>query len=776
MAKIKIQQFKGLLNYGDLADSSLEYASQLSNVKIYPGYIESIGYKLNKIDIDIPSTENLIKIFYAFLDKDKFKNKVSGNNLIRDYIQDINKHKIIITEEEENDYSKYYIYVDDNKIDFVHIGSKNQTPQYENSNGILKIFFKETSYYLSKFERYIKRYVVTPVFSQWTFQEYNGIKINRLIHREQNNVFPFNIEQISSDPETTIPIRLEIVGTTLYQWQGVQFAVLSCRVINKLTDETIIYPSVNGYFNYILMMSSMQLYDDPPYYGYFFGANVREAEIITNFRPENFPGKIYDNKSYKGSFVQFYRNLEKTELFSYAEGEDFYLFGTNQAHTNYSNLILDNLEINLLKLQSYSNEFKFPAVTTSEFVVTINNSQGEYIHSVKSFDGYIENFLFKISGLDTSTIPEDITQINLYLSTKLKVTEDNLFEIKQHDLVLSISLVEDKLPNFPIYIDQLTPKGIYLVQRIGMPYSPVLYKLVDGFTQYKTINGISFAINNDRIYYPAVGNATVLNNIFYENNYIPSVEGQIITEISKKLGIIDTNKGIIQIIDFQPVETTLLFIPIINYDSKVKDYFDIIYTEEGTIFNTSDGILVTNSQNREIISNNIKNIIIENFDKSKIFYNRYKRELYYTYDNQLYIFNFSMFSWSSVTILDRLDGEIKDIIEDYEGNFYFVIIDNRNKMGIYKLEEYLTYASVKYSTINLGEITFKKAIKHISFDFEGEVIYNDIKRLSDRRVTTTIPINLLQRKFKDHLDIGYSFKGKIYSFEIDLDITPHIKY
>lgn len=765
MPKIPVRQFKGLLTYADLADSNLEYSNIFKDILVYPGYLESKRVGLSEINFPyIPSNEEIVSYKFVFLDIDKFQNQLEGILLKRVYSQNITKKELIVTEKTLSEsQSEYKIYLDSAVLEETHTGIPSQMPYIENINGIVKIFFKERSYWLSHYNRisFFYRYpgFHLPPNGNRTI---SGYKLKPLIYSyEEGNWFPFGIQAVNEDSDTIFG-NLEFVGRTLYEDNGLTFAVSSFRIKDS-SGQTITYPSRNGLLNFIL--ARHREYDNE----FYFLINKREKDIIKNLTDKlpSGPGS--------GSAFNFYRTMEPDWLMYEApSGESFYYVQTDN-FDDYSMIPLNGWEFSTLKLQSYSNDYKFNAATKSSFLVTINTSQGEFVHSVKDFGIVGSDHIYKVWALNTETLPEETIQINLYISTVSILFDNDVLDKREYEMVWSIPLVEGKTVNFPYYINKLSPSGIMLSQRIGTLFNKFTYKIVDGFDHYKTINGISFAVKDDKVYFPTVGNGKVLNNIFYEYNYIPNIEGQILSVINNRLAIIDVAKNITQIIDYQPVEGNMIFIPVANYELNVKNYFDIIESPEGVILNTSEGLLVVNSEGRQFISNQIKDIVKTNFNKSSIFYNTFLKELYYTYDDELYVYRIETQSWSYMTGLQKNEYIIKNVADDYDGNFYF-LVKNRRGYKLFKLDYIDSVGTIGYRFLDFNENSYKKSLLSISFDHRGEILFDGKKRLSLQRKVDNIPLSFLKRKYKDYIEFDFSFKGKLYSFEISIDVTPYIKY
>lgn len=220
----------------------------------------------------------------------------------------------------------------------------------------------------------------------------------------------------------------------------------------------------------------------------------------------------------------------------------------------------------------------------------------------------------------------------------------------------------------------------------------------------------------------------------------------------------------------------MIFIPVADYDIRVKNYFDIIETPEGTLVNNSEGILLIANEQRAFISNQIKDIVKNNFDKSSIFYNNYSKELYYTFDNELYIYRFETQSWSYFKDLNKPDFKIKDVSDDYSGTIYFIVHSERNKKEVYSIQYAAGNGKIGYKNIDFQNTSLKKSLYSLSVDYEGQIKFLNRNRKASKRKVDNIPVPILKRKFKDFIEFEMEFNGKIYSFELFLEAIPYIKY
>lgn len=301
-----------------------------------------------------------------------------------------------------------------------------------------------------------------------------------------------------------------------------------------------------------------------------------------------------------------------------------------------------------------------------------------------------------------------------------------------------------------------------------------------------------------------VGGGNILNNIFYQENFIPGIEGQFLTQLGTNLGVFSKNREEFTMIDFQPVENSMIFYVKETASYKIRDYFDMIETNEGMILNLREGIVVTNGYGRTLISEQINDIIEKNYDNSTIFFNSYLKHLYYFCNDGLFMYDFKTQTWTQFELPEETSGlrnmarifnseaplnqmSIIDYIEDYEGNFYFV-----TATSIWKVELTISDLSdrpgyFRLALIDASEMNINKIINWLSFDCENAIIQATFKvknktyRIGKQAKSTNVrTISYLQNILAQRLpilqlSIDIEFQGKINNIELDIDIVPRIK-
>ena len=253
----------------------------------------------------------------------------------------------------------------------------------------------------------------------------------------------------------------------------------------------------------------------------------------------------------------------------------------------------------------------------------------------------LENFVFP--GIITPNKNYRVTSVALY------IRQDDKDDFQQV-MVWDINKGKQDPSIFDIlYIDALTSNGVFLSQTIGAVYKPKEYKPIDKFVDYIEIDGIAYAISDQRAYHPSIGSGMIMNGVFLD--YIPEVEGDLLSDINGTLGVFGTQLKLVVAQDSR--DGYLLFSIKDKMNFKIRDQYDLATSPEGIIILTKRGIYVTNGYERKLISEEINNLVEKNFDKGSIFYHQTDDILFYTYQDGLnnfytYRYDFVYGNWSEI--------------------------------------------------------------------------------------------------------------------------------
>lgn len=433
---------------------------------------------------------------------------------------------------------------------------------------------------------------------------------------------------------------------------------------------------------------------------------------------------------------------------------------------NISYLDFSNSSAESAIVLSDDDRFITPAI---EFVLTYTiNEYDEYVIYYKEMQFLSANYFLKVSNLFDSlsqNIADDprISGISLYVRTNKK---------DDFEQILFIPLLNGKPQELSndYYFSQAHLNGFYLSQTIGTVYSPSTYKPIKDFTDYIEIDGIAYAIYNQRVYFPAIGKGQILNGTFYD--YIPEVEGDLLSDINGTLGVFGNQLKLVVAQDSR--EGYLLFSIKDKMNFKIRDQYDLATSPEGIIIHTKRGIYVTNGYERKLISEQINNIVEKNFDTGNIFYHRTEDILFYSYidDKGNYFtfkFDFVYGNWSEVK-----DGISGKLTFNEDGIIHF-LDEERGK--VYKLDKTNNvYSVIRTPNVDLDYPFLGKNLIYIDVDFEGKLNYENYKVTHTKRMTARLGVPVSKRIPNALIGARFIFKGKIYSIDIYYDAIGEFRH
>lgn len=802
--KIPVRSFNGLYTNIDATDKAKEYFPVYKNIRTYPGFIEAQKLSLTKVSNDIPDGHIFVYQDVVFLDNDKYSNFLDGLELKNNYTQNIRKYDFRITYKTGQYYfwtrlfgTIEWVSTSGDQSPFADIAG--QYPIVVNEQGILKILFKARALWLGKTARHY--FLFNGEHGQIRSSE-NRFDVFSLIEdfSKDNISTLFNAEIETS---TSIPTVVEVRGSVrypnfFYYHTGIQQTLNLVGVeLKDLNNDTVMFSNESG----LLQLGKARI---RIHIGY--GAYVNYyALAFWKGHADISPHPVNDVNPDWGALESIWWKTETGEWKGTGNFGDRNQWTFLLTDENYSipqsvlNWIQSPLYVNLTKINL---EDYFKAGDSIEVLTTVVIDDNEYPINLQKLNNSVSNFVIKLTP-NTQNILENYkkkTSANIYIrytTSLIEVTD------KDFELAYSVPFTFGKPTYFPLYLNKISPNGIFLTQMIGKFFDPKTYKIIINPDDYTTVGGVSYVIKNSNVYYPAVGGGNILNNVFYYENFIPGVEGQFITSMGSNLGIFAKNKEEFTMVDFQPVESSMIFYIKDTASYKIRDYFDMIETNEGLILNLREGIVITNGYNRTLISEQINDIIEKNYDTSTIFFNSYSKQLYYYSNAGLYMYDFRTQVWTQFELptetnlknIKRIfvgdapttEMAIIDYIEDYEGNFYFVTADS-----VWKVELVLSGLTdrpgyLRMSLIDASEMNIDKVINWLSFDCEEAIIEATFKvkgkvyRIGSQAKSTNVrAISYLQNILKhripiSQLSIDIKFQGRINNIELDIDIVPKVK-
>lgn len=790
--KIPVRLFKGLYTNIDESDKNQEHFSVYDNIRTYPGYIKAQRLALTEQDGYLPQGHIFVYENIVFLDEDRYSNRFINNNteLSNNYVQNIKKYHFRITYFE----GKYYFYTKEFGTDdwrpvygtmspFEDVAG--QYPYVINENGVLKVLFKKKALWIGKINR--TYWIMNDQYGENRSPMFQAYPLIEKYQNSQPSLFQYELLNASSSEFIDCYARVDSESYEL-SYLGALYDVVAVRFYRA--DD--LYPINFGGANYLIFYKAKFSTDPKTYYILWEGYTPDMFTPSPGMNSVNMPEETKVLLA-NGQWEQppFWR--EKFYLFGDIESVRLYMTGSTEPG------IMGTVpfRIDIIKANITGEGIAFNSGRNIQILTTIVINNNEYPIAYDNLgSSTASEFTVKVTPRPEVILNsyKNKMSANIYFRYSSDTLES---EEKDFELCYSINFISGKQDLFPKYIDSLTPNGIFLTQMIGKFFDPATYDIIDNPQDYITVGGVSYIIYGGNIHFPAIGGGNILNNIFYKENFVPGVEGQFLSQFGNNLGVFSKDREEFTMIDFQPVESSMIFYIKDTASYKIRDYYDMVETNEGTILNLKEGIMVTNGYDRTLISEQINDIVEKYYDESMILFNSSEKILFYLCPLGLYAYDFRTRVWNkydfkSLRSIRRVikteqpinpDDLIVDYMEDYEGGFYFV-----TETKVYKVTfEDSTFtdrpARLLISLLDLGEMSYGKILNWVLTDSEGEVEV----RLKDTREFTPISTrkssnlramlyfnNLLKnRKPLNHLSVEVKFTGVINN--IDLDVTPSPK-
>lgn len=796
MSSIKIRSFGGLKTFIDPADIDNGYFNTFENLRPRIGYAEAKSLNATEDTFlgEISPPGKLILFDYVFLDEDRQRNKYEDGEFNYDYVQNIEKYKIVIIYA----YDGYYIWLYNSEVfpdgrQFVGFHQSSDVEQYPyliNERGIVKILFKEKSYWLGKINRI-----------RWTTEQYYKIESNfyllPLVYGLDNRAF-INFKKFTADDagyiQSGVPKNISSWTRDIGEHYNGEYKEQYRIKFYDENNEFIRVGIASGFF-WVLQVQLIRDWGTGHQLEWGYIISREEASKFGDIEgifinPENYGATLEPDKN--GGFgiynvvppigVRGFLRIEEEFYFFRHESSGYpQPLETCTAFTNYLNALKTFVEV----------------VRTKDAGITPDNEYLEFIMTAR-----IESNEFPIAFFTHKVVESNPNLIDKAYALRLDVLLDEFYpNIRTESVVFyvrygtgkddvqskdfeqfgTIPLLSKLKPSFKLPLTTLTPNGIFLTQTVGKAIDPDNYKIETVFDDYINVNGIPFILKNGNVLYPAVGNGMVHTDMFYPENYVPQVSGKFLTTLENKLAVFEENKEEMTYVDFQDVEGQLIFFVRGSAMYRIKDYWDLIETPEGIIINLADGIYATNGEKRSLISLPINDIMKKNYLNSSIYYNSYEKEVLYICTKGIYVYRFETDSWSKMDftgpIQNLTSDNVIDLIDDYLGNMYLVLNDNK----IYKIEYKNATGKFGLTYMDLQELAVAKRLNWIALDVTGKVNNNPATTTNTRKVFFFNKM-LKDRKPNQWLDFEFTIEqaikdetpvtGTIYNFEMNFEVFP----
>lgn len=669
--------------------------------------------------------------------------------LKNNYIQNIQKYLFQITYLNGN----YHFYIDNIEVTNSPFADEaNQYPKIINEQGVLKILMKKKALWIGKIKRHYWAYnyvgqIDKAFYLYPLIEDYKGDNLS---------LFNFEVKNSADSEILECYARVDNEVYTL-DYIGLSFNVVAVRFYRK--DD--LYPINFGGSNYVI------------FYKVRFSDNGKTYYILwKGYAPDLFTPDPGIQPRQMGGSTKFLLSNGNWERVQAIENEYFYMFGDIESVRQYmTDSIQPNImgtkifNVDLIKANITSSSSAFDSGRDIEVLTTLYINGSEYpIYYTPLEASTTSSFFIKVT-------PNPDRILELY---KNKITANIYFryssdatdaEDKDFELCYTVNFLSEEMEYFPKYIDKTIPNGIFLTQMIGKFFDPLTYKIITAFDDYSNVAGVPYILKNSNVHFPAVGGGSILNNFYYEN-VVPGIEGKQLVAFANLLGVFSATQELMTLIDFSPVESSMIFYIKDTLGYKVRDINDIIETAEGTFIHLKEGIFITNGRERTLISEQINNLVRLNYKNASIFYNSFWKQLYYYTGRNLYCFDFETKSWCEYSLPKEFDrDELKDFIEDYEGATYFI-----TKRVSYKLEYESKVGELELSYLDLQEYSISKRINYLVADHIGSIEASNISVANGNSRAIRYLFNKLEnRKPIKDISVLIKFNGTLYGIEMDIE-------
>jgi len=715
MDKIKVDNFLGLYTNVDESKLNPEYQSEAVNVRFRTGYVESEGY----IASEAVLPANVIYAQMVTLDEDKLKNRVDESGvLIPDYVQNLSEYMFSVIK--DND--KLRIFIDDIEVFYYdHLPvTANSVIKIWNKNGIVTLLTDLGTYWIGK----INRLTTYPTLRTPGFYCYKFVDLS---------YYPLS-PTISSGlfADDTLPVTLKLINTQDFIIPGSEepykfraYKIEASYPNGRVKSEyTLIAWEANGQYEIAKINMVIPIGT---------GVTIKSGDFWNTFKSQIISPSNWEPHN---SFNQIEEIITAT-----------------------------GLKANLV----FADENQF-IKTKTEFIITyIFDDRDEYamnyfIYEHTQGTKYVlklENFV--MPGINSTNKNYRISGIALYIRQDEK---DDFEQVQYWDInkgTQDVSIFD------VLYIDGLSTNGIYASQTIGAVYKPKEYKPINKFTDYIEIDGIAYAMSDQRVYHPSIGSGMIMNGVFLD--YVPEVEGDLLSDVNGTLGVFGSQLKLVIAQDSK--EGYLLFSIKDKMNFQIRDQYDLATSPEGIIIHTKRGIYVTNGYERKIISEEINNLVESNFDTGNISYSPADEMLFYTFKsgNEYYTFRYDFIYGKWSEIKPGIPGKLTF---SESGIIHYL---NESEGKVYKLDTTKdVYSAVRTPNVDLDYPFLGKNLIYIDVDFEGMLSYENYTITHTSRRTARLGIPVSKRIPNALIGARFIFKGKIYTIDIYYDAIGEFRH
>ena len=786
--KLKLREFNGLYTNVDSADVKPEIFSKFKNIKVRPGFIQAHKAGIQPSEFPLPSGHILVAEEFVILDGDKVENEFVGeeqSELRNIYVQNLEQYQLRITRAVDGIH--HYFLRKTSETDFVEVERNisvvgvQPIPKIVNERGIVKIFFKDKAAWLGKINH--KRWLLNSNdFEEITNSDGAGNKFwVEPLYFDYTPVY--NLWEVSN-PNLSDEVHLDVTAERRAAFGNVNILGDTYEVANvQFTDlfgNNVPYRYPSGYMHFYIRR--LVLSDNNLLTRYYLHENENTI-IRPDLTTETATNPVV-NTQFDPAVPLNPDNLRTLPGVYHVITDDFGEFDNLDAFIATIN------GLNVAGIAAGDDRGFSPEVTVMEFVTTLLTEEDEYVLT-KQTESFNETdpYIIQLNSTGVVTVlPGRTWALKVYM--RFGEHTDDL-KSKDYEHSATFNLVANKYPPTNTFINQLTPNGVFLTQTVGKAFDEATYSIITAPTDYINVGGVSFILKEGNVHFPAIGAGSILNGTFYEENFIPNIEGQTLAAYGNLLGVFSAQKELMTLIDFQAVEGQMIFYVKGTFDYKTKDFRDIVQSSEGTFIHLKEGIYVTDGYERTLVSEPINDIVRKYFSTGSIFYSSFRKELYYLNAIGLFMFDFETRAWSEFDATLTSNGNIQvessetegsnpipepvivqSITEDFEGNIHLL------SEGLSHILEFTAEGEGEFNLrfTDLQEHSIGKKLQYVTADAKESTLTVFSKEIDyGQREVKKVSQKLSDRAVSKYVDIDVKFSGTLYGLEAEVELTPYIK-
>jgi hypothetical protein len=316
---------------------------------------------------------------------------------------------------------------------------------------------------------------------------------------------------------------------------------------------------------------------------------------------------------------------------------------------------------------------------------------------------------------------------------------------------------------------------------MGTIFNEYTHKLMTVFNDYTMVNGISYGLAENKVYYPAVANGSISEAIFYSTSVIRNITAKRIIRLSnvKEVLTVHTKNELKFVIAQDSGIGEFLFAIQDGAGYGIENREAVFESPDGVFILTKQGIFLTTPQDDVLLSEPINDIIEDNYESGGLVYDSKNKELWFYVigTDEIYVYSFVHRKWASRDIIgwdtNTGTGIIERIFVNQNGEIIVLVSGSLFKA----YETTFGTAIVGTHEVDFGDIESWKQFQYQMVDYEGTVKFGDEQYSSGSRTEQKFPITV---------DIRYPVKkistsirminaSKLYAIEYSYDLVYTIR-